>query len=59
MDWPGHLMPQIPIECHSNVNLCPVFYLKAYLCHQSLFGRGQMDLGCLKYVGSGQSVQQP
>ena len=30
-DCPGHLPPQICIESHSNVNLCPVFYLKAYL----------------------------
>ena len=30
-DRPGHLPPQIRIESHSNVNLCPVFYLKAYL----------------------------
>ena len=31
MDQLGHLPPQIHIESHSNVNLCPVFYLKAYL----------------------------
>ena len=30
-DRPGHLPPQIHIESHSNVNLCPVFYLKAHL----------------------------
>ena len=30
-DHPGHLPSQIHIESHSNVNLCPVFYLKAYL----------------------------
>ena len=30
-DCPGHLPPQIRIESHSSVNLCPVFYLKAYL----------------------------
>ena len=31
-----HLPPQICIESHSNVNLCPVFYLKAYLrCTES------------------------
>ena len=35
-DCPGHLPPQIRIESHSNVNLCPVFYLKAYLrCTES------------------------
>ena len=32
----GHLPPQIHIESHCNVNLCPVFYLKAYLrCTES------------------------
>ena len=35
-DHPGYLIPQVCIECHSNVNLCPVFYLKAYLrCTES------------------------
>ena len=35
-DHPGHLPPQVHIESHSNVNLCPVFYLKAYLrCTES------------------------
>ena len=35
-DRPGHLPPQILIESHSNVNLRPVFYLKAYLqCTES------------------------
>ena len=29
-DHLGHLPPQVHIESHSNVNLCPVFYLKAY-----------------------------
>ena len=28
---------QIHIESHSNVNLCPVFYLKAYLRHTESF----------------------
>ena len=36
-DRPGHLPPQICIEPHSNVNLCPVFYLKAYLRHTKSF----------------------
>ena len=30
-DHPGSLSPQIHIESPSNVNLCSVFYLKAYL----------------------------
>ena len=35
-DHLGHLPPQVCIESHSNVNLCPVFYLKAYLrCTES------------------------
>ena len=34
---PGHLPPQICIESHTNVNLCPVFYLKAYLRHTEQF----------------------
>ena len=33
MEKLGHLPPQIHIESYYNVNLCPVFYLKAYLCH--------------------------
>ena len=37
IDHLGHLPPQFHIESHSNVNLCPVFYLKAYLrCTESL-----------------------
>ena len=36
-DHLGHLAPQIHIEPHSNVNLCPVFYLKAYLRHTESF----------------------
>ena len=31
MDQLGHLPPQIYFESHSNVNLCPVSYLEAYL----------------------------
>ena len=33
MDQPGYHPPQIFIESHSNVNLWPGIYLKAYLCH--------------------------
>ena len=32
-DCLGHLHPKIHIESHSSVNLCPVFYLKAYFRH--------------------------
>ena len=33
MDRPGDLPPQSHTESLSNVNLCSVFYLKAYLRH--------------------------
>ena len=36
-DHPGHLPPQIHIESHSNINLCSVVYLKAYLRHNESF----------------------
>ena len=36
-DHPGHLPPQIHIESHTNVNLCPVFYLKAHLRYTEPF----------------------
>ena len=36
-DHLGHLPPQIHIESHAIVNLCPVFYLKAYLRHTEPF----------------------
>ena len=36
-DHLGHLSPQICIESYSRVNLCPVFYLKAYLRHTESF----------------------
>ena len=37
LNRPGHLPPQIWIESHSSFNLCPVFYLKAYLWHTEPF----------------------
>ena len=36
-DQLGHLPPQIHTECHSIVNLCPLFYWKAYLWHTEPF----------------------
>ena len=36
-DQLAHLPSQICIESHSNVNLCPIFYLKAYLRHTEPF----------------------
>ena len=45
-DHLGHLPPQIHIESHSNVNLYPVFYLKAYLrCTESF--RMKPDGSCV------------
>ena len=32
-DSPGHLSTPVLTESHSNVNLCPVLYLKTYLWH--------------------------
>ena len=63
-DCPDHLPPLIHIESHSNVNLCPVFYLKAYLRHTEPF-RMKPDGSCATSlfwvtVGStGLSVQKP
>ena len=37
MDQVVNLLLQNCIESHSNVNLCPVFYLKAYLHHTKPF----------------------
>ena len=36
-DQPGHLPPQIHIESYSSVNICAVFYLKAFLRHTKPF----------------------
>ena len=45
-DHLDHLLPQVHIESHSNVNLCPVFYLKAYLrCTESF--RVKPDGSCV------------
>ena len=56
-DCPGHLPPQIHIESHSNVNLCPVFYLKAYLrCTESF--RMKPDGSCVTSLFStAESIQ--
>ena len=39
MDWPDHLPPQIHVESHFIVNLCPLFYMKVYLWHTEAFGK--------------------
>ena len=58
-DCLDHLPHQICIESYSTVNLCHVFYLKAYLRHTEPFrmkpdgsnvlcvAKGHMSLGCL------------
>ena len=45
-NWLGHISPQIHI-----VNLCSVFYLKAFLHCTELLRRGQMDLMCSWFLG--------
>ena len=37
-DQPDHCPPQIHVEYHSNVNLCPVLCLKTHLCCFGLSG---------------------
>ena len=37
-DCPGHPSPQIHIDSHTSVGLCPAFYLKAYLRCTESFG---------------------
>ena len=55
-DHLGHLPPQVHIESHSNVNLCPVFYLKAYLrCTESF--RMKPDGSCVTSLFLGNSRQ--
>ena len=55
-DCLGHLSPQIHIESHSNVNLCPVFYLKAYLRHTESF-RTKPDESCVNSLFLGNNRQ--
>ena len=55
-DHLGHLPPQIHIESHSNVNLCPIFYLKAYLrCTKSF--RTKPDRFCVTSLFLGNNRQ--
>ena len=42
----GHLPLQIQIDSHFSVNLCPVFYLKAYLPYTEPF-RKKADGSCV------------
>ena len=55
-DCPGHLPPQVHIESHPNVNLCPVFYLKAYLRHTESF-RMKPDGSCVTSLFLGNNRQ--
>ena len=55
-DHRGHLLPQICIESSSNVNLCPVFYLKAYLRCTESFGR-KPDGSCVTSLFLGNNRQ--
>ena len=57
MDQLGHLLSQIHIECHSNVNICPVFYLKASLCYTKPF-RKKLDGSCVYSLFLGNNRQQ-
>ena len=55
-DHLGHLPPQIHTESHSNVNLCSVFYLKAYLrCTESF--RMKPDGSCVTSLFLGNNRQ--
>ena len=55
-DCLGHLPPQIHIEFHSIFNLCPVFYLKAYLrCTESF--RKKSDRSCVTSLFWGNNRQ--
>ena len=50
MDQLGQVLPQIHTESHCNVNLCPVFYLKAYLCHTEPFHEEVIWISCVLLV---------
>ena len=55
-DQQGHLPPQISIESHFSVNLCPVFYLKAYLRCTEPF-RKKPDGSCVTFLFLGNKRQ--
>ena len=57
-DYLGHLPPQIHIESHSSVNLCPVFYLKAYLrCTESFRKKSDGSRGTSLFLGNNRQHQ--
>ena len=45
MDQPCHFPPQICIQSHSSVNLCPVFICRLIYAILRLLERSQMDPG--------------
>ena len=55
-DCLDHLPPQVHIDSHSNVNHCPVFYLKAYLRHTESF-RTKSGGSCLTSLFLGNNRQ--
>ena len=57
-DHQGHLPPQIPTKPHSNVNLCPVFYLKAYFRHTEPL-RMKPDGSCVAFLGGNNRQYRP
>ena len=64
IDQLGHLPPEICFDSHSNVNFCPIFYLKGYLHHTKPFRKtsdgpyvsspflGDNMPGCAKMISS-------
>ena len=57
MDWLGDLPPQICSDSHFIANLCPAFYLKAYLQHTELLRRNS-DKSWVSSLCLGNSRQQ-
>ena len=49
-------MLQVHIESHSNVNLCPEFYLREYICHTEPF-RKKSDGSCMVTLFLGSNRQ--
>ena len=46
MDQADHLAPCIHTESHSSVNICPVFYLNAYLHSPESFRKKLAGIFC-------------
>ena len=56
IDQPGYLPPQIYNESHFNVYLCPVSYLKAYLCYTEPLWK-KLDGSCVSSLFLGNNRQ--